>query len=62
MTEMNVLLDDEEVARLARLAREAHMTEQQLVQQFVEGLLQNGRNSVVPRYARRLGPLVLPPS
>lgn len=62
MKEMTVQLDDAEVDELSHLARETRMSEQQLIQRLIDSALHTGGNAGVPRYARRLGPLVLPSS
>lgn len=60
MIEIAVPLDDAEVHKLSDLAREARMSEQELIRRTIEGLLLARRGPLVPRYARRLGPLTLP--
>ena len=62
MKAMTIMLDDDEIDELSCQAREARMSEQQLIQQLIRSQLQTGRHGGVPRYARRVGPLVLPSS
>lgn len=60
MIRIAVSLEDEEVHGLASLAREAGMTEEELVREAIQGLLLSRRTPGIPRFARRLGPLAPP--
>jgi hypothetical protein len=42
---------------LARLARDRHASEGELIRGAVEGLVRSERRPGIPRYARRLGPI-----
>jgi len=42
---------------LARLARDRHASEGELIRHAIEGLLLSERRPAIPRYARRLGPI-----
>jgi hypothetical protein len=44
---------------LAEMARNAETSEGELVERAVEGLVQAHRGVGIPRFARRLGPIVL---
>ena len=44
---------------LAEMARNAKTTEGDLVERAVEGLIQAHRGVGIPRFARRLGPIVV---
>lgn len=57
MIEIAVPLDDAEVRKLSELAKAAGMSEQELIRRTIEGVLLARRGPLVPRYARRLGPL-----
>ena len=46
---------------LAEMARNAKTTERDLVERAVEGLVQAHRGVSIPRFARRLGPIVVTP-
>ncbi|HET9847339.1 MAG TPA: hypothetical protein VFR68_02135 [Candidatus Dormibacteraeota bacterium] len=59
MIEITIPLDEEEERELSSLAREARMSEQELIRRSIESLLLARRSPLVPRYARRLGPLTL---
>ena len=43
---------------LARMARDAKKTEDEIVENGIRSLLQAQRHPAIPRFARRLGPLV----
>jgi predicted transcriptional regulator len=60
MAKVAISLDDEAVRELALLAREARTSKEALVRQAIERLvLQSHHAPAIPRYARRLGPLVI---
>ena len=59
MTKIAISLDDEVARRLAELAREAQLSEEGLVRDAVEHLVQAQHDPAIPRFARRLGPLVI---
>ncbi len=58
MTKLAISLDDDVARELAELAREAHLSEEALAREAVENMLQAHHGPAVPRFARRLGPLV----
>ena len=58
MIEIAVPLDDAEGRKLSELAKEAGISEPELIRRTIEGVLLARRGQAVPRYARRLGPLV----
>ena len=60
MVELAVPLDDADARKLSELAREARMSEQELIRRTVEELLLARRGPRVSRYARHLGPLAVP--
>jgi len=62
MTRIAISLEDEQVRGLAHMAHEAGMTEEELLREAVEQLLLSWRSPAIPRFARRLGPLVAPPT
>jgi ribbon-helix-helix CopG family protein len=55
-----ISLDDEQVRGLASMARDAGVTEEELLREAVEQLLLSWRTPSIPRFARRLGPLAPP--
>ncbi len=57
MIEIAVPLDEAEMRKLSELAKEAGMSERELIRRTIEGFLMARRGPLVPRYARRLGPL-----
>ena len=59
MTKIAISLDDEVARELAELAREAQLSEERLVREAVERLVQAQHGAAIPRFARRLGPLVI---
>jgi hypothetical protein len=59
MTRIALSITDEEAGRLAQLAREARTTEEELLRQAVQNLVQDRRRPAIPRFARRVGPLAV---
>ena len=59
MATIAISLDDEAVRELAFLAREARTSEEALVRQAIDQLVQSHHGPEIPRYARRLGPLAI---
>ena len=59
MTKIAISLDDEVARELAELAREAQLSEERLVREAVERLVQAHHGAAIPRFARRLGPLAI---
>jgi predicted transcriptional regulator len=59
MTKIAISLEDEVVRELAQLAREEQLSEDALVREAVERLVQSRHAPAVPRFARRVGPLVI---
>jgi predicted transcriptional regulator len=57
MTKIAVSLDDDVVRELAELAREAHLSEEALVREAIDRLVQSHHAPAIPRFARHLGPL-----
>lgn len=57
---LSVLLNEDLIVELGQLARESHTTEGALAQTAVKALIRARRGPTIPRYARRLGPLVMP--
>jgi hypothetical protein len=55
---ITIALSQPLMIELTEMAREGDTTEHELIQRAVEGLLRGQRAPVVPRFARRLGPLV----
>jgi len=62
MIKVAISLEDGELRELARIARDAGMTEEELLREAVEQLLLSWRSPAIPRFARRLGPLAAPPT
>ena len=60
MAEFVVSLGDDQLAELAQLAREARVTEEEIVREAIDRLLQSHRGPGTPPFARRLGPLAIP--
>lgn len=61
MAEITVSVDDDLMAQIAQMARDEHTTEADLVIEGIERLVHSRlRGPSVPRFARRLGPLVTP--
>jgi hypothetical protein len=44
---------------LARIARDAHQTEDEIVEKAIKYVVQAQRHPAIPRFARRLGPFFL---
>jgi predicted transcriptional regulator len=59
MTKIAISLEDDVVRELARLAKEAQMSEEALAREAIERLVQSHRAPAIPPFARRLGPLVI---
>ena len=57
MTRIAISLEDDEVRELARMARDAGITEEELLREAIQGLLFSRQSVAIPRFARRLGPL-----
>ena len=57
MIKVAISLEDEELRELARIARDAEMTEEELLRGAIQGLLVPRHTPAIPRFARRLGPL-----
>jgi hypothetical protein len=61
MTEITISLGDDLMVELARMARDEHTTEADLVREGVERLIHSRLTGPdIPRFARRLGPLATP--
>jgi predicted transcriptional regulator len=58
MTKIAISLEDEVARELAQLAREAQLSEEALVREAIERLVQSHHAPAIPPFARRLGPLV----
>jgi hypothetical protein len=56
---LTVSLDDHQMVELGTLAREAGVSENDIVREAVDRLLQSHRGPGTPRFARRLGPLAI---
>jgi hypothetical protein len=59
MMRIAISLEEEQARGLARMAHEAGLTEEELLQEAVDQLL-SWRTPSVPRFARRVGPLASP--
>jgi hypothetical protein len=60
METITIALSERLIIELARMARDAKTTQEELVQKAIEGLVQAHRAPGIPRFARRLGPIALP--
>jgi hypothetical protein len=56
---ITIALSDGVKLELAQIARESHVTEDELVERAVRHLLQAHRGPAIPRFARRLGPIAI---
>ena len=56
---ITILLSDDSKVELAQIARESHLTEDELVERAIHYLLQVHRGPSIPRFARRLGPIAI---
>jgi hypothetical protein len=59
MAKLMVSLDDDQMVELGELARESKVSENDVVREAIDRLLQAHRGPGTPRFARRLGPLVI---
>jgi predicted transcriptional regulator len=59
MIRKTILLDDDQARRLAEMAKETRLSEEELLHRAVVEVLGTRGASAVPRYARRLGPLTI---
>ena len=57
MTRITIALTDDQGRELAQLAEEAQLSEEALVREAIERLVQFHQGPAIPRFARRLGPL-----
>jgi len=56
--DITVALSDHLLAELAQMARDGSTTQDELVRRAITGLVQARRGPEIPRFARRLGPVV----
>ena len=59
MAKLTVSLDDAQMVELGKLARESGVSENDVVREAIDRLLQSHRGPGTPRFARRLGPLAI---
>ena len=59
VAKLTVSLDDDEMVKLGKLARESGVSENDVVREAIDRLLQSHRGPGTPRFARRLGPLAI---
>ncbi|HEX9096402.1 MAG TPA: ribbon-helix-helix protein, CopG family [Candidatus Dormibacteraeota bacterium] len=59
MAKLTISLDDDQMLELGKLARESGVSENDVVREAIDRLLQSYRGPGTPRFARRLGPLVI---
>ncbi len=59
MTRIAIALNDDLGRELAQLAQEEQLSEEALVREAVERLVQSHYGPAIPRFARRLGPFVI---
>ena len=59
MNRIAISLDDDLARELGQLAQEAQLSEEALVRETIESLVQSHHAPAPPRFARRLGPLVI---
>ena len=59
VAKLTVSLDDDEMVELGKLARESGVSENDVVREAIDRLLQSHRGPGTPRFARRLGPLAI---
>lgn len=61
VAKITISLDDDLMDELTQLARDEHTSEADLVREGIERLLHSRlTGSIIPRFARRLGPLAIP--
>lgn len=56
---ITISLSDDSKVELAQMARESHLTEDELVERAIRHLVQAHRGPAIPRFARRLGPIAI---
>jgi hypothetical protein len=56
---ITISLSDGVKLELAQIARESHVTEDELVERAIRQLVQVHRGPAIPRFARRLGPIAI---
>ena len=59
MAELTISLDDDQMVELGKLAHESGVSENDVVREAIDRLLKTHRGPGTPRFARRLGPLVI---
>ena len=59
MAKLTISLDDDQMVELGKLARESGVSENDVVREAIDRLLQSHRGPGTPRFARRLGPLAI---
>jgi hypothetical protein len=59
VAKLTISLDDDQMVELGKLARESGVSENDVVREAIDRLLQSHRGPGTPRFARRLGPLVI---
>jgi len=59
VAKLTVSLDDDQMVELGKLARESGVSENDVVREAIDRLLQSHRGPGTPRFARRLGPLAI---
>jgi Ribbon-helix-helix protein, copG family len=59
VAKLTISLDDDQMLELGKLARESGVSENDVVREAIDRLLQSHRGPGTPRFARRLGPLVI---
>jgi len=59
VAKLTVSLDDDQMLELGKLARESGVSENDVVREAIDSLLQSHRAPGTPRFARRLGPLAI---
>jgi hypothetical protein len=59
VAKLTVSLDDDQMVELGELARESRVSENDVVREAIDRLLQAHRGPGTPRFARRLGPLAI---
>jgi hypothetical protein len=56
---ITISLSDGVKLELAQIARDSHVTEDELVERAIRHVLQVHRGPAIPRFARRLGPIAI---
>jgi hypothetical protein len=56
---ITISLSDGVKLELAQIARESHVTEDEVVERAIRQLVQVHRGPAIPRFARRLGPIAI---